>query len=259
MHGADAAILAHLTPLAFAFVLVLCRVSAAVMLMPGLGEAEPPPMLRAGFALALTVLLLPAVQPMLPAVPFDIWPLARMAAAELLAGGLLGWLARLVALSLPIAGQFISYMLGLSSVLVPDATFGGQGTATSRLFGIAAPVLILGSGLYALPLSALAGSYAVFPAGAVLPASDAATVVVSAVGESFSLALRLAAPFLIAGLVWQVALGLLARLVPTLQVFFIAQPGQILGGLLLLMLVAGALLVAWSSAAHDAFSVLPGL
>ena len=58
--------LAHLPVLAFAFVLVLSRVGFAVALLPGLGEAEPPPMLRAGLALAVTALLLPGVAPLVP-------------------------------------------------------------------------------------------------------------------------------------------------------------------------------------------------
>ena len=80
-----------------------------------------------------------------------------------------------------------------------------------------------------------------------------------AVGEAFALALRLAAPFVAAGLVWQGGLGLLARLVPALQVFAAAMPGQILGGLLLLMLLAGGMLAAWQDALRTALAVLPGL
>lgn len=259
MTGDDQALLAALPGWAFAFVLVLSRAGAAVMLLPGFGESEPPAMLRAGFAVALTMLLLPVVQPVLPAMPADAWRLAGIVLTELLAGGLLGFLARLVALALPIAGQFVSSLVGLSNVLQPDAVFGGQATALTRLFGLAAPVLFLGTGLYALPLSALAGSYGAIPPGTLLSAGDATESVVRAVGASFALALRLAAPFVLAGLAWQVALGLLARLVPNLQVFFVAQPGQILGGLLLLALVAAGVLGAWTDAAHTALASLPGL
>ena len=259
MGAADAELLASLPAWAFAFVLVLSRAGAAVMVMPGLGEAEPPAMVRAGLAVALTVLLLPLVQPLLPAGPEDLWRGAGMVVAELLDGLFLGWLARLVALALPIAGQLISYMLGLSSVLQQDAVFNAQGTVLSRLFGLAAPVILLGSGLYAVPLSALAGSYQVLPPGALLPSGDTAEMVVRAVGQSFGLALRLASPFLLASVVWQVALGLLARLVPRLQVYFVAQPAQILGGLLLLTALCVGMLDSWSEAARAAFAFLPGL
>jgi flagellar biosynthetic protein FliR len=156
---ADAAFLAALPAWAFGFALVLARVSAACMLLPGIGEAELPTTLRAGFALALTVLLLPVLQPALPPDPATPLATLAMVATETATGLWLGWLARLVMLALPLAGQITASLLGLANVLQPDPTLGPQTTALSRLFGLAAPVAILASGLYALPLAALAGSY----------------------------------------------------------------------------------------------------
>jgi flagellar biosynthetic protein FliR len=99
----------------------------------------------------------------------------------------------------------------------------------------------------------------VVPAGTLLPAADSAAAAVSAVANCFSLALRLAAPFLLAGIVWQAALALLARLVPQMQVYFIALPGQILGGLALLALLVAALFGAWQDQAGASLAALPGL
>jgi len=246
-----------LSGLAFAFMLVLCRCAAAVMLLPALGEADPPPMLRAGLALALAVLLAPVVAPALPKLPNHFLPLAGYVAGELMAGGVLGWLARLIALALPAAGQLISLTTGHSSVLQPDPLLGAQSAALGRLFNLAAPVVILASGLYALPIQALAGSYQVFPAGGMLPAGDLAETALRAVAASFSLALRLAAPFVLISFVWQAGLGLLSRLVPQIQVYFAAMPGQLLGGLLLLALLVGAIIAAWMGAVQEGFAGLP--
>ena len=249
----------QLIALAFTFMLVLCRSTAAVMLLPGLGESEPPPMLRAGLAIGIAVLLVPIVAPSIPPEPASFARLAGMIAIELLAGGLLGWLARLVVLALPAAGQIISLMTGLSSVLQPDALLGAQSAAIGKLFSVLAPVLILSTGLYALPLSALSGSYAVFPAGGGLSSSDLAETAVQAVAGSFALALRLASPFVLLSIIWQIALGLLSRLVPQIQVYFMALPGQVLGGLLLLALLGAAIVHAWLAAVGDNFARLPGL
>ncbi len=215
-------------------------------------------MLRVGFALALTVLLLPVVGPHLPPQPQSFVLLAALVAGELLAGGLLGWLARLVCLSLPAAGQIVSLSTGHSSVLQPDSNFGGQTAAIGLLFGRLMPVVVLASGLYALPLSALAGSYDVLPAGGVIGSSDITMIAVRAVSAHFALAVRLAAPFLLIGFVWQVALGLLSRLVPHIQVHFAGLPGQVLGGLLLLAMLTGGLARYWAHSAEDVFSRLPG-
>ena len=203
----------------FAFGLVLARVGAAVMLLPGLGEAELPSVVRAGLAVALTALLLPGIGPAVPVPPADPLVGAGMVAAELVTGLWLGWLARLLVQALPIAGQIVSYMLGLSNVLQPDPVLGAQSTALARLLGLAAPVLLLASGLYALPIAALAGSYRLIAPGALLPSGDASESVVQGVAQAFALALRLAAPFVLASIVWQIALALLARLVPRLQVY----------------------------------------
>lgn len=255
----EVALLAQLPALAFAFVLVFSRVGAAVMLLPGMGEMEVPPMVRAGLALALTVLLLPIVQPKLPAEPAGAAALAVLVGGELLVGGWIGWLARLATWACGMAGQVVSFMLGLSNVLVPDATLGGQSTALERLFNMAAVLVLLGTGLHAVLLRALAGSYAVLAPGGGLPVGDGLESVVAALADSFALAARLAAPFILLGTAWQVALGLLARLVPRLQVYFIAMPGQILGGFLLLGLLAGAMLAAWRDGAEQALARLPGL
>ena len=255
----ETALLAALPAWSFAFVLVLARIGGAVALLPGLGESVLPPMIRAGLALTVTLVLLPVVAPLVPPAPEPGVQAAAMVAAELVTGLWLGWLARLFALALPIAGQFIAYLLGLATVLQPSAALGPQSTALSRLFELAAPLAILTSGLYALPLTALAGSYRLIPPGTVLPAGDGAAAAVRTAGAMFALALRLAAPFVLAGIVWHVAIGLLARLVPRIQVYFVAMPGQILGGLILLAALSAAILSAFLDAIRDGLSGLPGL
>ena len=156
-------------------------------------------------------------------------------------------------------GAVMSFMMGLSSVVQPDPALGGQSSALARLLGVMAPVLVLSTGLYGLPLSALAGSYQVLPPGTLMPAGPLAESVQQAVTATFGLSIRLAAPFLLAGILVQAGLGLLARLVPQLQVYTVAVPGTILGGFVLLGLLAAPLLAAWSEALTAAWSMLPGL
>ena len=249
-------LLADLPRWAFGFALVLARVGACAMLLPGLGEAALPQTVRAGLVLALTILLLPGLFPALPALPEHPVALAALLGT---AGVTLGWLARLVVLAMPMAGHVTSHMLGLSNVLTPDAELGGQASALERFFGVAATAIVLAGGLYALPLAALAGSYRVWPPGGPGFGPDAPGAVVAALGESFALALQLASPFVLVGIVWQVALGLLGRLVPRLQTYFIAMPAQILGGLALLGLLGAALLGVWADALRESWARLPGL
>jgi flagellar biosynthesis protein FliR len=253
------ALLATLPAWGFSAMLLVARIGCACMLLPGVGEAEVPAMLRIGMTLVLTGLLLPVVFALPPPVPESPVMLMGMVAAECVTGLWLGWLARLPVLALPMGGQIIATMTGLSSVLQPDPALGAQSSALARMFSLIAPVLVLGTGLYRLPLAALAGSYRLVEAGALLPSADATSGVVAAVGAAFALALQLSAPFVLASVVWQAGLGLAARLVPSLQVFTAAMPGQILGGLALLALLAGSVLGAWRDAMGAALAALPGL
>jgi flagellar biosynthetic protein FliR len=259
MTADDATLLATLPAWAFGFVLVMARIGAAITLLPGLGEPTLPAMLRVGLALAITALLLPGIAPSIPPVPEASVQAAGMIAAEVATGLWMGWLARLLVLALPIAGQFIAYMLGIANVLQPDPELGGMATPIERLFAILAPLAILMTGLYALPLAGLAASYRLIPPGTLLPAADTAETAVRATAAAFALAVRLASPFLLVSIVWHVATGLLARLVPRLQVYFVVMPGQILGGIALLAVLSTALLTAWQASVRSGFAALPGL
>lgn len=244
---------------AFQAVLVLARIGGAVMLLPGLGAPEVPATIRLALVLALTALVLPLVHPGLPPLPTELPDMLRLLGLETVTGLWLGLLARLIELALAQAGQVMALMVGLASPLQTDPAIGAQGTALSRLFGLAATVLVLATGLYALPLRALAESYAALPVGAALNMSGQAAAVAQTAADSLSLALRLAAPLILASVLGQFALGLLARLAPQVPVFMVAAPGQILAGLLLVALLLPTLLGGWLAAVRDGFQALPGL
>lgn len=139
--------------LAFHGVLVLARLGAAVLLLPGLGEQDVPPSIRLALVLALVAVMLPALAASLPPMPAELPELLRLILTETAIGLWLGLLARLIALALAQTGQVVALMIGLASPLQTDPMFGAQSTATGRLFTLMAAVLILSSGLYGLPLS----------------------------------------------------------------------------------------------------------
>ena len=240
-----------LPALAFHVVLVVARLGGALLLLPGLGEQDVPPSIRLAMLLALVALLLPGLAPGLPAMPEQVPALLRLILLETAIGLWLGLLARLVALALAQA-QVVALMVGLASPLQTDPILGAQSTATGRLFSLLAATLVLSTGLYALPLRALAESYAVLPPGASLGFGRSAESIAQAVADSMALALRLAAPLVLAAVLGNFALGLLARLAPQVQVFTIGIPGQIIAGLLLLGLLLPALIAVWLANADEA-------
>jgi flagellar biosynthetic protein FliR len=254
----DAAFLQALPALAFQAVLVFARLGAAVMLLPGLGEQEVSPTIRLSLGLALLALLLPVVAPGLPPPPPQDAAALLLVAQEVVVGLWLGGLARIAALALAMAGQAIATLIGLQGLLATDPELGGQGTALGRAFALITACLVLGTGLHAIALRALVESYAILPAGNPLPLGAAAEAVAEAGAASLSLALRLAAPFVIGAAVLNLSLGLLARLAPQVQTFFIAVPGQILAGIALLGLLAPPMLAVFSEALRNALQALPG-
>ncbi len=255
---ADAALLEALPGLAFHAVLLLCRLGAAAMLLPGLGEAEVPATLRLTLAVALVLVLLPVLSPGLPAMPGEVAELARLVATEIGIGLWIGLLARFLAMALAQAGQVVALLIGLASPLQGDMVLGASATALARMFALATAALILATGLYELPLRALVESYAVLPAGIGLPAGAAAETLARKAADSLALALQLAAPFVLAAILFNAGLGLIARLAPQAQVFVVAAPVQILGGFLLILLLLPAILAVWQGSMAQGFQRLPG-
>ncbi|MGC5747061.1 flagellar biosynthetic protein FliR [Gluconobacter sp. NFX36] len=261
-----------LTEWALAFLLVLSRTGATVMVMPGLGEQSLPMMVRAGIALTLTFLVLPLVAPLLNMGRLDaLGPLGLggMIAVELFAGVLIGWLARLITMALPIAGQMIAMFIGISSVLQPDPDLGSNSSAPARFMNLLAPLMLLITGAYIFPVRAMIGSYDLIPPGGALMdqttidhwpiLGDAAHSVIQMTGKAFALGLELSAPFLILSLIWEMMLGIMTRLLPALQIYNAANPLQMLGGIALLGLTLQAMLTVWQGQAFDVLRALPGL
>lgn len=227
----------------FAFLLVFVRLGAAAMLLPGIGENFVYARVRLGFALALTLLLLPLVQPTLPPTPSSPAELLALILGETVYGLLIGGAARLTMASLHIAGVVIAFQSGLAYAQTVDPSQGTQGAMVSTFLTIMGLTLIFASGLHGLLLMAMRDSYALFPAGQPPPLGDFATLVTEVAAGAFVLGLQIAAPFIAYGLIYNVALGVLQRLMPQMQLFFVAMPLQVGLALFLLMItLSGSML-----------------
>ncbi|GBQ92997.1 putative flagellar biosynthetic protein fliR [Acetobacter nitrogenifigens DSM 23921 = NBRC 105050] len=255
-------LIAELPAQAVIFSAVLSRVGAMVVTMPGL-EAETPTSVRAALAVVISLLMFPVLDKYFSGIGainiLDPGRMVLLIGGELLNGALIGWLAQLMALSFPIAAQILSTFTGLSNVLQPDPALGSQETPPSRLASILIPVVLFSSNLYVLPLRALAGSYNVFPPGYFPLPGDAARSVAETTSHSFLLAFQLAMPFVLIGALWPAMLGLLNRFSPSLQIYYLAMPAQMLGGILLLALFIRGMLETWTTAFSASLNGLPGM
>jgi flagellar biosynthesis protein FliR len=225
---------------AFAALLVFARIGSAMMLLPGFGEVYVPQRYRLLFALIFSALLLPVLAPVLPPLPQSPAELVLVLGGELVIGVFIGTLTRLILSALQTAGQLISIQIGLSNAQIFNPLADAQDAIPSAFYAMLGVLLIFLTDLHHVMLRGLIDSYAVFVPGHLPPVEDLSQTVAQAVAASFRLAIEIASPFIVLGMVFFVGLGLIARLVPQLQVLFITQPLQIMGGLLLMALIAAS-------------------
>jgi flagellar biosynthetic protein FliR len=220
----------------FAAFLVFARMGAAFSILPGIGEVFVAMRARLLLAIAVSFVLAPAVADTLPRLPASPITLIIIVCQEIGIGLFLGVIARTFLSALQTAGMIVGFQTGLSSALVFDPSFSGQSAATAAFMTMVGIVLIFATDTHHIMLSALADSYVSLPAGHLPPLDDMVSAIVRVTGDSFSLGVRIAAPFLVFGVVFFLGLGLLARLMPQIQVFFLAVPLQLVLGLGVLVL-----------------------
>jgi len=223
----------------FAAALVFARLGSAMMLLPGIGEIYVSPRLRLVLALGITLVVTPAVAPALPSLPTNLIGLALMLCGEIAVGLFLGTIARILLAALEVAGSVISINLGLSAALIFNPLLQQQEAITGTFYSLAGVLIIFLADLHHPMLRALIGSYGVFQPGVLLQWGDFSDAVARATTESFRIGVEMAAPFMVIGTIFYVAVGLISRLTPQLQILFVVQPLQIMAGL-----IAFALLMA---------------
>ena len=238
-----------LSGLAFVYILVFARTGAMVMLLPGIGGgAGVPPRVRLLLALAISLALTPELAHLYPVqAPTNMFALGVTVVQEVVAGLLVGAMAQIIMSALTVAGSLIATQLGLAYAQQLDPSMGEQNAVVGNFLTLLGTVLIFATNLHHLAIGAVQGSYTLLPPGAPLPTGDMAELTVRLVSGSFLLGVQLAAPFLILGFAVNAAMGLLARMMPQLQVFFIAAPINIVSGFLLMMLVLSAMMTLFLS------------
>ena len=164
---------------------------------------------------------------------------------EIVVGLILGGIARLIVSTMPIAGSIIAYQSGLGFAQTADPSQSGvQGAIIGNFLGLFGLAMVLATDLHHLVLAAIYDSYMVFPPGMPIMFRDAFELAWQVAAQSFVVGVQLSAPFIIYGLIFNLGLGILSKLMPQLQVFFIAMPANISFGLILLAILLASI-SAW--------------
>jgi flagellar biosynthesis protein FliR len=229
----------------FAILLVFTRVGVALLNLPGFGDSSVPAQARLFLALAFSVAITPILKAKLPAAPDEPALLILLIGSEAVIGLFIGTIARIMLTSLETAGQLIGNQTGFSAAAVFNPQIAASGSLAGSLLSTMAVLVLFITDLHHMLLRGLLGSYDLFPAGGPLPIGDLASVVTKVAAQSFTIGVQLAAPFIIVALILMVGLGLIARMMPQIQVFFVAQPIQLALGILIFAIVLPAMLLFW--------------
>ena len=236
--------------------LVFLRVGSVVMLMPGVGEGFVPPRVRLAFALLLSLCLGSIALKTLPAMPATVGELGGQVLKELLIGLMLGALLRFFLGALAVAGEVMSIETTLSFAQTANPLQAQPGGAISTFLSILGVVMIFATNTHHLFIAAIARSYTLFAPAKHVLVQDAAAVALQAASASFALGIQLAAPLLVFALVFNVALGLVGRVMPQFQIFFASTPLAVLLGLSVFVLSLGGVMLIWLDRYRDFLRVL---
>ena len=224
------------------FFAAFARIGAAFMTAPGFGDATMSPVARLAAAFTVSAAMAPVAAPYYPALPEAPTMIIAIVAGELFIGVFMGLAARALTAALNVAGQIAAMQMGLSVATAFDPAQQVQGALLSSFLSVFGVFMIFVTDLHHLLIAAIADSYLFFAPGVAPEFGGMAEVMVDVVATAFSLGLRLAAPFIVFGIVFYAGAGILARLMPQVQVFFILMPAQVLAGLFILMLTAGLMM-----------------
>jgi flagellar biosynthetic protein FliR len=231
-----------LPALAATFMLVFARVGAMVMLLPGLGESNIPVRIKLAIALLLTLIILPLHRADYHVNLDALSALLVLMIYEIVIGVVLGATARVTLAALQVAGAVIAQQLGLGFVTSVDPTQGQQGVVIGNFLTLLGITMLFATDSHHLVIAALNDSYSIFSPGEVVPSGDVAALATRAFAAAFKIGMQLSAPFLVFGLVFNIGLGVLARLMPQMQVYFVGVPLSILSGFLIFTVVLTAMM-----------------
>lgn len=237
--------------LVFPFFLLFARVGAAVMVFPALSDPSINIRARLLVVLGISFILFPLLSSQLPALPDKAGEMLGLMFGEMVVGMLLGLGARLMMAAMSLAGEIISFMAGFQGASLFDPSTSTNTGAPSVFLTLCAGVVVLGMGLHHQLILAIVDSYNLFKPGVIPDVGDISAAYVDMMMIITRLGFQLAAPIMVAGLLANTLFGVLNRLVPQLQTFFVSVPVSMTISILILIAGLGTMLQLWATATQS--------
>ncbi len=237
--------------------LIFARVAAIIMLLPGIGDSSVPPRIRLGFAFLMALMLMPVIARGM-VVPGTVSGVGGAVIKEILIGLMIGGILRIFLSSLTATGEIISIQTTLAFAQTAAPGQAAPSTTLGTFLGLIGVTLIMTTDLHHMFLSAIVRSYALFPFSRDVPVADSAQLAVQTVAGSFRLGLQLAAPVVVFSVIFNIAAGLVGRVMPQFQVFFVVTPLIVLFGLSIFALSLGVIGMVWLNRYRELASLFLG-
>lgn len=232
---------------------IMARVGTMLTLVPGFGAGYVTSRYRLGIALAITFLLLPSLQVYMPPLPESPMTMFLILAGEVIIGAFMASIGIFMISALQTAGTFISYFASMANALVQDPVSNQQSSVISGFLSTSALVAIFAADLHHVVLRAMADSYSLFRPGAPIAFGDMSETLAVTLAKAFTLGLKLSSPMLLVAMVYYLALGILGRLMPALQVFFFGLPIQVSVQIWVLMICISSILMVFLESYGEAY------
>ena len=216
------------------FLLIFVRISGIFMMMPIFSSRNIAGHVKIGFALIITYILFPLVFSKTAVIPDHFLPFLFIVAGELIVGLILGFVSSLLFYAIQMAGQLLDMQIGFGIINMIDPMSGQQAPLIGNFKYILALITFLATNGHHILLSALFASFKLIPVTGVIVNVAISEFIVDLIGGMFILALRISLPVIVALLLTDMALGILARTMPQMNIFVVGVPGKIIIGIFVL-------------------------
>lgn len=218
-----------------AFLLVLFRISALMLSAPFFGNTAVPSRVKLGLSLVITLVIYPLLPWSTVNIPTNAVAFALVVARELLIGIAIGYAARAVFAGIEMAGQLISFQMGLALATTFDPNSGHQSAVVAMFYYWAALIIFMGLNAHHWLLQAVVESYRLIGFGEATFNANTLQVMVRFLGDIFKVAVQVSAPVTVVLFFTNALLAILGRAMPQMHIFLVGLPLTLGIGLLIMV------------------------
>ena len=245
------------------FIFVFVRVGAILISLPFFGSGNVPARLKTGLAFLVSLIAYPLIKFDGIIFPSGVFPLSIALASEVFIGLIIGYASRLVFAGVQMAGHLVGFQMGFGIVNVIDPSTSSQVSVTSQFENILAMLIFLSINAHHWFLKGIVESFTLVPLLGFHFTGAVANIMIDIFKNVFIIGIKLGAPVIAALFFTTIALGLVARTVPQINVFIIGFPLQIGIGLLMMGLTMSFFNMAMKGAfiqmGNDMYLLMKGM